>query len=48
MLKHTQTIYRQFANELFECVCPFCGDGASRINIDDLPISDKCFFLTRL
>ena len=25
MAKHTQTIRRQFAKELFECVWPFCG-----------------------
>ena len=24
MAKHTQTIRRQIADELFECVCPFC------------------------
>ena len=23
-VKHTQTIRRQFADELFECVWPFC------------------------
>ena len=28
MVKHTQTIRRQFADELFECVWPFCGIGA--------------------
>ena len=28
MVKHTQTIRRQFADELFECVWPFCGVGA--------------------
>ena len=28
MVKHTQTIDRQFADELFECVWPFCGVGA--------------------
>ena len=28
MVKHTQTIRRQFADELFECVCPFCDFGA--------------------
>ena len=28
MAKHTQTIRRQFADELFECVWPFCGIGA--------------------
>ena len=26
--KHSQTIRRQFADELFECVWPFCGIGA--------------------
>ena len=25
MVKHTQTIRRQIADELFECVWPFCG-----------------------
>ena len=30
MAKHAQTIRRQFANELFECVWPFCGIGAER------------------
>ena len=28
MAKHTQTIRRQFADELFECVWPFFGIGA--------------------
>ena len=28
MVKHTQTIRRQIANELFECVWLFCGVGA--------------------
>ena len=28
MAKHTQTIRRQIADELFECVWPFCGIGA--------------------
>ena len=27
MVKHTQTIRRQIADELFECVWPFCGIG---------------------
>ena len=31
MVKHTQTIRRQFADELFECVWPFCDIGAWRI-----------------
>ena len=28
MVKYTQTIRRQIADELFECVWPFCGIGA--------------------
>ena len=28
MVKHIQTIRRQIANELFECVWPFCEIGA--------------------
>ena len=28
MFKHTQKIRRQIADELFECVWPFCGVGA--------------------
>ena len=31
MVKHTQTIRRQFAEELFECVRPFCGIGAEMV-----------------
>ena len=31
MAKHTQTIRRQFAEELFECVWPFCGIGAESV-----------------
>ena len=27
MIKHTQTIRRQFADDLFECVWPFCEIG---------------------
>ena len=33
MVKHTQTIRRQFSEELFECVWPFCGVGAQRVKI---------------
>ena len=33
MVKHTQTIRRQIADKLFECVWPFCGIGAWRVNI---------------
>ena len=32
MVKHTQTISRQIADELLECVWPFCGVGAWRVN----------------
>ena len=32
MVKHTQTIRRQFADKLFECVWPFCSVGAQRVN----------------
>ena len=36
MVKHTQTIRREFGNEWFECVWPFCGIGAYRVNIEDM------------
>ena len=40
MAKHSQTIRWQIADELFECVWPFCKIGAERVNI--LPLaSDK-------
>ena len=32
MVKHTQTIRWQIADELFECVWPFCGVGALKVN----------------
>ena len=31
MVKHTQTIRQQFADELFECVWPFCEIAAQRV-----------------
>ena len=31
MVKHTLTIHRQIAYELFECVWPFCGIDAKRV-----------------
>ena len=34
MAKYTQTIRRQFADELFECVWPFCGIGSYRAHED--------------
>ena len=33
MVKHTQTIRRQFADELFECVRPFCHIGTQNVKI---------------
>ena len=33
MAKHTQTICRQIADELFECVWPYCEIGTKRVNI---------------
>ena len=32
MVKHTQTVRRQNADEMFENVWPFCGVGAERVN----------------
>ena len=32
MVKHTQTICREIADELFKCVWPFCETGAYKIN----------------
>ena len=32
MVKHTQAIRREIVDELFECVWPFCGVGAYRVN----------------
>ena len=32
MVKHTQTIFWQIADNLFECVWPFCKIGAKRVN----------------
>ena len=37
MVKHIQTIRRQIADELFECVWPFCG-------VDAYFCSEKCTF----
>ena len=31
MVKHTKTIRRHIADELLECVWPFCEIGASRV-----------------
>ena len=36
MVKHTQTISRQIADEFFEWVWPFCRIGAERINSEQV------------
>ena len=36
MVKHTQTIRLQFANELFECVSSFCRVGVAWVNSKSL------------
>ena len=33
MVKHTQTIRRQFADELFECVWPICRIATQRVKV---------------
>ena len=46
MAKHTQTIRRQFADELFECVWLFYGIGAQRVNCRTLKRNgeiEKCY-----
>ena len=39
MAKHTQTIRQQIAEELFECVWPFCEIGAERVNSGSVTLS---------
>ena len=45
MVKHIQTIHRQFADKLFECVWPFCEIGASvkiiRLEVFKLSTTEK-------
>ena len=36
MLKHTQTIRRQIADKLFECVWPFFGIGAKSVKLIEI------------
>ena len=38
MVKHTQVIRWKIANELFDCVWPFCGIGAERDKHDSLAV----------
>ena len=40
MVKHTQTIRRQIADELFECVSPFCGLALKELNMFQHTFSD--------
>ena len=47
MVKHTQTIRRQIADELFKCVCPFCEIGAQKVNykeISDVALIPQPFY----
>ena len=48
MVKDAQTIRRQFADELFQCVWPLCGVCAKRVNIrsDSLNISICAYTLS--
>ena len=43
MVKLTQTIRREIANELFECVWSFCEIGAKRVK-KTLKLSGSMFF----
>ena len=45
MAKHTQTIRRQFADKLFECVWPFCGIGAFHSKICQENILQHVFYV---
>ena len=40
MVKHTLTIRRQFADELFECFWPFCGIGAWRVKNENIVLEN--------
>ena len=51
MVKHTQAIRWQFADEFFECVCSFCGVGTERVkkwkpkNFQPLYFLDVVYFI---
>ena len=48
MFKHTQIIRREIADELLECVWPFCEIGAERIKAGDdvnLCVYQNLYFL---
>ena len=42
IVKHTQTIRQQKADELFGCVSPFCG--LARVNEDDARLPGQIYF----
>ena len=44
MVKHSQTIRRDFADELFECVWPFCEVGVKRVKYQDQKFCIKVAF----
>ena len=53
MVKHTQTIRRQTADELFGCVWPFCEAGAYKVNelshhIETVQLAGFCIPVTLL
>ena len=45
MVKHTQTIRRQFGYELFECVWLFCEIGTQRVNGQNTKANDPVLLL---
>ena len=47
MAKHTQAIRRQFTDELFECIWPFYGIGALRVNLHAFHWFSKYFNFRR-
>ena len=49
MVKHSQTIRRQLADELFKCVWPFCGIGTQRVStLVYCSVFDQFWFLSGL
>ena len=43
MVKSSQTIRRQFADELFECVWPFCDIDASMESLEEKKVFREWF-----
>ena len=44
MVKYTQTIYRQFADDMFECVWPFCKIGVIPVHYYSALLQTIIFF----